>query len=760
MKGRYLFILLLSGSVQLLEGQTPGTVKWAFMTSGYIDSSPAVAEDGTIYVGSYDDKLYAINPDGTLKWHVSGGDNFRAAPAIAPDGTVYAPSDDGNLYAIRPDGSSKWIFSAANDFRAAAAISGDGTIYIGSNDYNLYAINPDGSQKWVFAAGDWVRSSPAIADDGTIYFGSEDWNLYALNPDGSVKWSFRTGGYIGASPAIGSDGTIYFGSFDQNIYAIRPDGTMKWSIATGEIIRSSPAIGADGTIYVGSDDHNLYAIAPDGREKWRFATGDYIVSSPAVGRDGIIYITSQDATLYALNTDGTLAWSYILPNASWGPPTITDDGILYVGCDSYELYAFYTSSMGLAFSPWPKYRKNLQNTGAMNILATDQRVPFTMTASGAKRNHTFFLRNNLATKVRISRCTFSNPAFSLGTALPLDVSAGAAQALVAHFTVTKTMRYQSTAQLQVLSGTRTLEVTTTLNEELFIDDGSESAHIARRALQMYESCRAIDPNSAATLNNLGLLYRQLGEYSTASQYLQSAVSKALIAQDSYAGIKMNQGVVHSDQKNPDQAKGAWHEAALDVAENSPLTPQLDYNLAHEAYTQDSLEVALAAVNRALTANSSNHFLRAKAHVLRGAIRFRLAAVDSCRADFARAQALDPDGPIGQIARENLNALATGVSTPVPMEPEVYTLLPNFPNPFNPETRLRFALPQPGEVVVEICNLAGQRVRRLISATMPSGWHETVWDGRDDRGASAGSGIYLCIIRSGRWQAMQKITLLR
>ncbi len=46
----------------------PGTLKWSYATGGGIYSSPAVGPDGTIYVGSRDFSLYAINPDGTLKW--------------------------------------------------------------------------------------------------------------------------------------------------------------------------------------------------------------------------------------------------------------------------------------------------------------------------------------------------------------------------------------------------------------------------------------------------------------------------------------------------------------------------------------------------------------------------------------------------------------------------------------------------------------------------------------------------------------------
>ena len=50
-----------------------GTLKWKYKTDYYVYSSPAIASDGTIYVGSRDGYLYAINPDGTLKWKYQTG---------------------------------------------------------------------------------------------------------------------------------------------------------------------------------------------------------------------------------------------------------------------------------------------------------------------------------------------------------------------------------------------------------------------------------------------------------------------------------------------------------------------------------------------------------------------------------------------------------------------------------------------------------------------------------------------------------------
>ncbi|MBS3789508.1 MAG: PQQ-binding-like beta-propeller repeat protein [Candidatus Thermoplasmatota archaeon] len=318
-----------------------GTERWNFTTGEYVLSSPAIGEYGTIYVGSYDGNLYALNPDGTEKWSFATSSHVQSSPAIGSDGTIYVGSSDNNLYAVNPDGTERWNFTTGLSISSSPAIGEDGTIYAGSNDDNLYALNPDGTERWNFTTGVFVYSSPAIGSDGTIYVGSGDNNLYALNPDGTERWNFTTGHYVRSSPAIGSDDTIYVGSSDNNLYAVNPDGTERWNFTTGLSISSSPAIGEDGTIYVGSNDGNLYVLNPDGTEKWNFTTGSYVNmhSSPAIGSDGTIYFGSCDNNLYAVYPDGTEKWGFLTDGDVYSSPAIGSDGTIYFGSMDNNLYS-------------------------------------------------------------------------------------------------------------------------------------------------------------------------------------------------------------------------------------------------------------------------------------------------------------------------------------------------------------------------------------------------------------------------------------
>ena len=74
---------------------------WEFVTGGGVRSSPAIGSDGTVYVGSNDKKLYAINGKSGVKlWEFETGGFVYSSPAIGSDGTVYVGSRDKKLYAI------------------------------------------------------------------------------------------------------------------------------------------------------------------------------------------------------------------------------------------------------------------------------------------------------------------------------------------------------------------------------------------------------------------------------------------------------------------------------------------------------------------------------------------------------------------------------------------------------------------------------------------------------------------------------------
>lgn len=124
-----------------------GSTEWHFTSAGPVLSTPAIGPDNSIYFGGAGSlggqgDVYAFLPDGTQKWSFAGdGSGCSASPAIAADGTVYIGSNAGNVYALDALGNLKWSYSTGAGVRlGSAAIGGDGTVYIGDSAGNLYAL--------------------------------------------------------------------------------------------------------------------------------------------------------------------------------------------------------------------------------------------------------------------------------------------------------------------------------------------------------------------------------------------------------------------------------------------------------------------------------------------------------------------------------------------------------------------------------------------------------------------------------------------
>lgn len=344
----------------------PGTLRWRYETGGEVISCPAIGDDGTVYVGSEDSCLYAINPDGSLKWRYRTDDLVSSSPSIGDDGTVYVASgkreQPGYLYAVNPDGTPRWRYDTNGRVYSAPSIGADGTIYIGTAypDTSLLAINPDGTLKWRYEVSHAIRAAPAIAADGTVYVGSSRY-LYAVNPDGTLKWSHRLDTSTGLSIAIAADGAVYVVA--DGLYAVNPDGSRRWHVR-GETSGSTLAVATDGTVYFGLTLDVLCAFSPDGSLKWWFDTGGLpgvrSVHSSAVAADGTVYVSSADLCLWALGPDGTPRWRYETKMFVFRP-AIGPDGTVYVALGN-NLDAIYGDSP-LADSPWPKYGSDSRNTG-------------------------------------------------------------------------------------------------------------------------------------------------------------------------------------------------------------------------------------------------------------------------------------------------------------------------------------------------------------------------------------------------------------
>ena len=106
--------------------------------------------------------------------------------------------------------------------------------------------------------------------------------------------------------------------------------------------------------------------------------------------------------------------------------------------------------------------------------------------------------------------------------------------------------------------------------------------------------------------------------------------------------------------------------------------------------------------------------------------------------------------------------STGVSGPGDGtgRPDRFELLPNFPNPFNAQTRIEYYLPETRHVELEILDTRGRRINRLVNKKQNRGLHSLIWDGRSQRGTALPSGTYVARLRSAGMLQVQKMLMIR
>ncbi len=102
---------------------------------------------------------------------------------------------------------------------------------------------------------------------------------------------------------------------------------------------------------------------------------------------------------------------------------------------------------------------------------------------------------------------------------------------------------------------------------------------------------------------------------------------------------------------------------------------------------------------------------------------------------------------------------TGVDSDT-LSPLTTKLLGNYPNPFNPDTTIQFSLQEAGEVLIEIYNISGQKIRTLVRGHYNSGRYRSVWNGKDDSDKIVGSGIYLYRMVTDNHTSTRKMMLIK
>jgi len=274
-----------------------------------IYGAPVVSSD-TVYFAGYDGNVYALGiTSGNQVWNqpFKTGGPIIGGLALA-DGTIFVGSDDGKLYALDPKDGGKKIepFNAGDGIWATPLVK-DSVLYVPSVNGKLFALDIQTLKPvWErpFEADAGLITDPVLADADTLLVGGIDRKLYALSPaTGDLKWSFTADNWFWGRP-LAAGGKIYAPNLDKRVYALAVDsGDPVWNqpFETEAPVRSSPLL-AGNVLIVVDRAGNVYGLDPaTGNQKWGpVILSETVLANPLLLEDKVL-IVAQGGKLFLID---------------------------------------------------------------------------------------------------------------------------------------------------------------------------------------------------------------------------------------------------------------------------------------------------------------------------------------------------------------------------------------------------------------------------------------------------------------------------
>lgn len=245
-----------------------GKTRWQLDADGEADVAPAEAPGGGV-IAAAGRVLYGLRENGGVRFRLKLPRKIYAAPAVADDGTIYVGAQDHRLYAIAKEGTVRWSRDLGADVDCAPAIGDDGTIFAASDAGLVVAFDAQGHERWRAAVGGFIRGGLTVGRAGIVLAGTygPGPRVVALDAtSGAERWSFAVQGTgapefgIHGAPLEDADGKLFFGAQDDRVYALDAAGRLLWTFSTGGDVDAPLTVGPGGVLYVGSDDGRLYAL--------------------------------------------------------------------------------------------------------------------------------------------------------------------------------------------------------------------------------------------------------------------------------------------------------------------------------------------------------------------------------------------------------------------------------------------------------------------------------------------------------------------
>ena len=301
-----LYVATLGGSVMALA-RADGARQWSTALGDRVYSTPLVASDGTLYVGTDAKKLVALNAAGTVLWRLEVDGEADSGAVLASDGTIVFAAGSF-VHAARRGGDLAWRFAAKGKVFTAPALTADGYVIVGSQDHHVYALNQSGVLAWAVDVGADVDGSPAIDDAGAIYVGTDKGDIVKLDGHGQLQWRTNVEGFVRGGLSIARNGDVLAGTYGPTPRVVRvsAEGVVRGAFSirgTGARefgFHGGPLEDADGALFFGGQDDAAYALEPDGGVRFRHETGADVDAPLTLLSDGSLVVPSEDGSVTML----------------------------------------------------------------------------------------------------------------------------------------------------------------------------------------------------------------------------------------------------------------------------------------------------------------------------------------------------------------------------------------------------------------------------------------------------------------------------
>lgn len=313
---------------------------WTFSAKDSIEGAVAIA-NGVVYLGSYDEHLYALDlATGAEKWKVKIGP-IKAAPSVR-DGKVYVGTVDGLFVCLdAANGGKAWDFTSGGEITSGANFFEDRVLFA-SHDEHLYCLDRNGKRLWDFKTDGPMYGTPAVVE-GRTFMAACDSILHVIDiKTGKQEAAVNLSGQSGATAAVRGD-QLYVGNMNNEFQAIDwKAGKVAWTFKAArrpDAFFASAAVN-DKLVIVGSRDNCVHALdRKTGTSSWTVRTRNKVDSSPVIDGDRV-YAASADGKLYVLDlASGRELHKITLDDAVLASPAVAG-GRLLIGTQKGTLYCF------------------------------------------------------------------------------------------------------------------------------------------------------------------------------------------------------------------------------------------------------------------------------------------------------------------------------------------------------------------------------------------------------------------------------------